>query len=267
MKTALITIGRLENKYAVEFVEYYQQLGIDHIYIIDNNYDGEEYFEDVLQSYVDEDFVTILNYRNKEYIQIKAYKDVYDEYGKLYDYMMFFDFDEFLTLKNHKTIKEYLSDNKENFDVICINWRLYNDNDLIYYENKPCIERFTQQVDINNDLNNIVKSIVKTNIENLNWYYAHVPYSNYEIFTLNYCDNNFNKIEFENILSMRHKYDDTLAYIKHFIYKTIDEFGYKLTKGGSHSNNEEINEFRINNFFNINKKTIKKETILNNYIK
>ena len=29
MKVALVTIGRLENRYAVEFVEYYKQLGFD----------------------------------------------------------------------------------------------------------------------------------------------------------------------------------------------------------------------------------------------
>ena len=37
MKVALICCGRLENRYAIDFVEYYKQLGIDHIYIADNN--------------------------------------------------------------------------------------------------------------------------------------------------------------------------------------------------------------------------------------
>ena len=64
MKVALVCCGRLENRYAVEFIEYYKQLGFDHIFIADNNRDGEEHFEDVLQSYIDNDFVTIENYRN-----------------------------------------------------------------------------------------------------------------------------------------------------------------------------------------------------------
>ena len=77
MKVALICCGRLENRYAVEWVEYYKQLGIDHIYIADNNYDGEEHFEDVLQQYLDEQFITILNYRNVVKVQTVAYSEIY----------------------------------------------------------------------------------------------------------------------------------------------------------------------------------------------
>ena len=60
MKVALCCIGRLENQYAIEFVEYYKQLGIDKIFIYDNNYDEEEHFEDVLQEYIDENIVEII---------------------------------------------------------------------------------------------------------------------------------------------------------------------------------------------------------------
>ena len=33
MKVTLSVIGRLENKYAVEFIEYHKNIGIDHIII------------------------------------------------------------------------------------------------------------------------------------------------------------------------------------------------------------------------------------------
>ena len=85
MKVALVCCGRLENRYAVEFVEHYKKLGFDHIYICDNNHDGEEHFEDVLQPYIDEDFVTIINYRNVICIQWFVYKHVYDILS-YYDY-------------------------------------------------------------------------------------------------------------------------------------------------------------------------------------
>ena len=65
MKVALCVIGRLENLYAREYVEYYKKLGMDKIFIYDNNHKGEEHFEDVLQDYVDEGFVKIIDYRDK----------------------------------------------------------------------------------------------------------------------------------------------------------------------------------------------------------
>ena len=117
MKVALVVIGRLENRYAVEYVEYYKQLGFDQIFIIDNNYDGEEHFEDVLQSYIDDKFVTIIDYRNKKNdegdawdhsIQVISYIDVYHKIKNDYDWIAFFDFDEYLTLSRDKNIKDYL---------------------------------------------------------------------------------------------------------------------------------------------------------------
>ena len=76
MKTCIITCGRLENRYAVEWVEYYKQLGFDHICIADNNHDGEEYFEEVLQSYIDDNFITLYNYRNWGYGQSNSYMNI-----------------------------------------------------------------------------------------------------------------------------------------------------------------------------------------------
>ena len=133
IKVALICCGRLENRYAIEFIEYYKELGFDHIYIIDNNHDGEEYFEDILQFLIDKNFVTIYNYRNLEAIQWNAYKEIYEKINNKYDFIFFCDFDEFLTLVKDRNIKEYLTRNCfNNYNQILINWKIYSDNDLIY---------------------------------------------------------------------------------------------------------------------------------------
>ena len=152
MKVTLVCCGRLENRYAIEFVEYYKNLGFSHIFICDNNHDGEEYFEDVLQQYIDEGFVTIENYRNKEGIQVQMYLEMYNKISSNYDYgwIAFFDFDEFLTLVEDKNIKEYLNrDCFKNYNQILINWKIYGDNGLVYDDGRPCLERFTTALDIN----------------------------------------------------------------------------------------------------------------------
>ena len=64
MKVALCVIGRMENRYAVEYVEHYKGLGFDKIFVYDNNFGDEEHFEEVLQPYVDEGFVEIVNFRD-----------------------------------------------------------------------------------------------------------------------------------------------------------------------------------------------------------
>ena len=48
MKVALCTMGKLENRYANEFVEYHLKLGIDHIFIYDDNDPNTERIIDVI---------------------------------------------------------------------------------------------------------------------------------------------------------------------------------------------------------------------------
>ena len=45
----LCTVGKRENLYIREFVEYYIQFGVDKIYLYDNNNLNEEKFEDVIE--------------------------------------------------------------------------------------------------------------------------------------------------------------------------------------------------------------------------
>ena len=48
IKIALCTMGKKENLYVSEFIEYYLYLGVDHIFIYDNNSPYTEKIEDVL---------------------------------------------------------------------------------------------------------------------------------------------------------------------------------------------------------------------------
>ena len=120
-KVALCSIGRLENQYAVEFVEWYKKLGFDKIFIYDNNHGDEEHFEDVLQQYINDGLVEITDFRDKEAAQLLAYNDCYEKHGKEYDWIAFFDFDEFLTLVSDKDIKSYVPRFSEECQCILLN--------------------------------------------------------------------------------------------------------------------------------------------------
>ena len=82
MKTSLVAIGRRENQYAREWVGHHLALGFDHIYIYDNNHEGEEHFEYVLGDYVTEGLVTVIDYRDKERAQRSAYNDAYQRLSR-----------------------------------------------------------------------------------------------------------------------------------------------------------------------------------------
>ena len=135
---------------------------------------------------------------------------------------------------------------------------MYNDNNLLKYDNRSLIKRFT------NPSRNYIqgKSFVRGNIENLMMPSSHIPGINVYhfcnsqgdlIFPNNFCGNKF--------------YKEPKAYIKHFYTKTAEEFCDKLKKGHAHFHRNHPNYLksimlRLNIFFRINKKTKEKITIL-----
>ena len=261
MKVALCCIGRLENQYAVEYVEYYKSIGFDKIFIYDNNHDGEEHFEDVLQTYIDDGFVNVIDYRNKEAAQLSAYNDCYSKYGNEYDWIAFFDFDEFLTLVKDKDIKSYLS-HFEGFQGVKINWMIYTDNNLIKSDERGVLERFTTPMEYDKCItykfpeNNHTKSIIRCGIENLKW--NKTPHT---VLNIKYC----NSIGDDCSNSPFESYNFNFAYIKHFTTKTIEEWLSNKIKRGYPDGNKDW--FKKNNiidkFFKYNDITDEK----NEYIK
>ena len=258
MKVALCSIGRLENQYAVEFVEWYKNLGFDKVFIYDNNHDGEEHFEEVLQPQVDCGFVEIVSFRNREVAQISAYNDCYSKHNKEFDWMAFFDFDEFLVLKKDNSIKDFLS-KIDSYQCVKINWMTFTDNNLILNDGRPVNERFTEPADFEIKKsysfpeNNHVKSIIKCGIDNFKWIgNPHVCGMG-----LRCCDANGK----ESSNSPFQPYDFETAYLKHFSMKTIDEYiNNKLKRGvGDRSYSSFKGSYKIDDFFKINERTKEKE--------
>ena len=105
----LCTVAKEENKYIKEFVNHYKKLKIKKIIIYDNNDIEGENFNDILKDELKNNFVKIINYRGVERPQIKAFNDCYKRYNQKYDWIAFYDIDEFLHIINFTNINEFLS--------------------------------------------------------------------------------------------------------------------------------------------------------------
>ena len=139
-----MTVAKEENKYIKEFIEHYKKLKMKKIVIYDNNDINGEDFKDILKSEIDKNFVKIINYRGVKQPQIKALNNCYKKFNSKYDWIAFYDIDEFLEISNFSDINEFMSlPWFKNFQSVLINWKYYGDNNKLYYENKPLYERFT----------------------------------------------------------------------------------------------------------------------------
>ena len=275
VKILLVVIAKNENLYIKEFIEYYFLIGVDNIILCDNNdLDGEN-FEYILKDFINSGFVKILNYRGKKNFQIISYQEVYLKYLNNYNWFMFFDVDEYLILPKYKNIHHlFNSINYDEFDIIHVNWVYFDDKDLIYYDNRPLQIRFTRprylynNKNENNKMNIHIKSIIRNGFINFEW--KGNPHTPSGLF--NCCDINGKKINnspfnYENpaILS-----NLTIPYLKHFCFKTVEEyFKKKLPRGSACGSGgdkyETIATKKI--FFNHNDWNKEKDNIANILIK
>lgn len=263
MKVALCCIGRMENRYVKEYVLHYKGIGVDKMFIYDNNYDGEEHFEDVIGEYVEEGFVEIIDYRNKTHCQLESYQDCYDKHKEEYDWILFIDCgDEYLYMNEFNNIKDFLSQDKFNgYDVIHINLMNYGDNGLVKYDERPLCKRFTYPImplDFKKTYdfpeNDHISSIVRGNLEKVEWKRTpHTPSNE-----LKCCDASGN--EQQSTSPFIHPFDFSYAHFKHYTTKTIQEWCEVKTKRGFPDGNKDYfkKHNRFDEFFKWNKKTDEK---------
>lgn len=264
IKVAVCCIGRQENRYINEFINHYLSIGVDKIYIYDNNYDGEEFFEDVIPSELLNNKVEIIDYRNKSICQLKSYQDCYNKHNNEYDWILFIDCDEYLHMNHFDNIKDFLTQDKFNdYQLIHINWMVYSDNNNIKYENKPLKERFTEPVKPLNwaktkniPENNLIKSIVRGKINSIDIKWIATPHTpvSHNLKCCNASGKPCLAISYLNAFDFDH------AYFKHYTTKTIEEWlDIKTKRGFPDGNKDHFKKINIiDEFFKTNEVTEEK---------
>lgn len=256
MKVAVCCIGRMENRYINEFINHYLCLGVDKIFIYDNNYDGEDRFEDVIPNELLGNKIEIINYRNRSICQMASYQDCYDKHNKEYDWILFIDCDEYLYMEGFDDIKLFLSQDKfKEYELIHINWMQYDDNNHILYEDKPLKERFTRPIlPLDGKHNLLIKSILRGGLEKISWRATpHSPYNRLK------CCKASGEAD-KSWYLINNDIDFSYAHFKHYSKKTIDEWlEIKVKRGFPDGNKDLFKKINfIENFFEINEKTEEK---------
>lgn len=233
LKVLICCIAKEENQYIREFVEYYKKLGATNVMIFDNNVDGGEHFEDVIKDYIDDGYVIMKDYRNRKVCQLAAYQECYDEYNKDYDWICFFDCDEFLAFRNKRmTIPQFLENKRfDGYDMIHVNWMLYGDNDLVRNDGRPVVERFRKPLMPYNSRvkypfpeNNHIKAIVRGGVDGVVWKgVSHTPSE-----PLNCCDPVGKPCK---STSPFNDYNFSEMWLNHYTTKTAEEFAEKIKRG------------------------------------
>lgn len=239
---------------------HYKKLGYNHIFIYDNNEPNTENFSDILKDEIKKGFVSIINYigyrGSNNSSQHEAYYDCYKRNKLHFDWLSFFDFDEFLEIKpKNITIQEFLGNNLyKNCQNIKINWLIYeSDNESLYYDNKPLQLRFNKPI-FNHIANKHIKSTVKGHEKENYWSKWTTPHSSSNQFIA--CSSSGRRIDSKTPFLEPPEYE--YAEIKHYGRKSFEEYCKKLKRGWPDSTNSNlwIIDLIKNNQNNINKLNI-----------
>jgi hypothetical protein len=235
MKVALVCIAKNEENYIGEWVNYHTKLGFDKIFIYENDWDCNLISENIVKIKI-----------NGPRQQIPAYNHFINTYKNEYDWVAFFDVDEFLVLKKHNNIKEFINDYRDE-SAIGVNWVFFGDNNQKEINEYSVISRFTKR---QLQPNEHIKSLV--NLKNVRTMYVHNH--------VGPCvDTNRKRID-NTPFNPNGPID--VAQINHYFVKTKEEFIKKINRGradtGTYRDGSDFEKYNLNetedliafNFFN-----------------
>ena len=261
MNISICAIARLENKYIKEWVDYHLSIGFAHVYLYDNNRDGEERIFNVIDT--DGKYhnsVTIIPFHHVSlWPQMQAYADCWKRFK--FDWMLFIDADEFFTFgkdwKEVHNIQPFVHKYEKDWDAILLNWMCYGDNGHLVYSDSPLTKRFSKPLPLllsatnmwgKQPINGHVKTIVRHDCD--------FQVSNPHVGTGNYRVCNADGIEVKNepwqsVQTYRN------AYLRHYYTKTIQEYVEHKVKRGL-ADRTAVRTYPLADFFMCNKITLRK---------
>lgn len=254
-KLGVVAIAKNESDYIEEWVAFQKVIGVDCIYIYDN--DSTDGMKDYIQKYIDDGYV-IYNTISGKCRQYDAYNDALKRYGTLCKYMAFIDCDEFLIPANPsdgiKNIIDQTFKKDRNAGGIGVNWAVYGSSGHKFKTPGLVIERFTFRCKTDFIDNKHIKSIVKPACVKV---YKHPHFPIYRVGTYGI---NF---ESEIIESWYNPINEFPALrINHYFTKSKEEWDKRRGLGKSIYSKTESPFRMIEEFYNSDQNDVKDEIAL-----
>lgn len=137
---SIVAIAKNEGIYFKEWIEYHKLIGIEHFYIYNN--DTEDNTKEILSPYIESGLVTWIDIHGKQQ-QAPAYNDAINKFKNETRWLCPLDLDEFICLKKHSNINEFMNNFNDCFQV-SIRWMMYGSSGHIKQPQGLVIENFTK---------------------------------------------------------------------------------------------------------------------------
>jgi hypothetical protein len=253
-RVALCAIAKNEGPYLREWIAFHLAIGFDRIFIFDNeSTDGSP----EIYSSINDDRFEVRNWptQSGKAPQAPAYNKFLEQDGRLFDWVMFLDLDEFLNLKRHNSISDFLDD-YESYSAIIINWRIFGSSGLINNNGEFVIDRFQQASSLNFSANNHVKTIFRP--RSIKEAHIHIPFLKSHTSLIN-----TSKVRF--LREGPHETVVDVAQINHYFTKSYEEFREKRQRGRADVDVGEGEKYRTEHHFHAHDKNDEIDTSIHRF--
>lgn len=134
----ICAIIKQEHAYLQEWVDYHIKLGVGHFYLYDND---EEQPHSLPEKYREK--VTFIPHHGPVQQMICYNYFIFDYRGK-HEWAAFIDVDEFIVLKQHDNIKDFLGD-YPHVNALALNWVLFGSSGLECKDERGVLQRFVMR--------------------------------------------------------------------------------------------------------------------------
>lgn len=218
-KAAIVCIAKNEDRYIDEWLRYHLKLGFSQAFVYQNDwrYAGNRsaYGESV--EWIAWDGPAM---------QMPAYNDFIQNRRRGFDFAAFIDVDEFVVLKKHRSIRDFIS-GYTRYPAVGLNWRIFGDSGIMEDDgSNGVLERFTMRQD---GFNKHIKSILNLGmlggrVHFKNPHFAHEGW--HSGFTVNVAKTRFIQGPFNEDCD-----ESSCAWINHYRNKTVAEWERKKERG------------------------------------
>ena len=141
---AIVAIVKNEGAYIKEWLAYHKLIGVEKVFLYDNN--STDNLDIIVKPYIEEGFVKYERFPG-EGMQLKAYNDAINHYGKSVRYMAIIDCDEFLVPKSGELLPviNKLFQKYPCAGGIGASWCVYGSSGKEKAEDGFVVERFTKR--------------------------------------------------------------------------------------------------------------------------
>lgn len=235
---SICAIFKDESLVMKEWVEFHRLVGVDHIYLYNNN--STDNSCEILKPYIDEGFVTLVDWPMPPPSQAQAYNDFKHKFWDETNWVAFIDLDEFICPRRAFNVKDLL-EKFRSYPSLLVYWRMFGSSGRIEHDkDKLLTEQYTIAWDKYNDVgkcffNTRFKS-VPTTIKHIHELPAEVSLFGKK-FSIPSINESKHFVKYHcHRMGCFWKEDDFTMQINHYVTKSYNEFFVDKKKRGDACN-------------------------------